>query len=102
MLGTYNASTWGVSVWSSPTAGSSSRRNGISSSLTVASASGPITTTIFGETIASSSITPSMQTGSAIAGSGTGHFTHSGPYTPTASIDNRLSDFITASPDPPY
>ncbi len=43
------------------------------------SASSPITTRIFGCTIASSSTSRPMHAGSASEGSGSGHFTHSVP-----------------------
>ena len=48
MLGTYRASMDGVSVWIWPISGSSVRASGMSSSLSADSASGPMTTTIFG------------------------------------------------------
>ena len=101
MLGTYSASIVGVSCWISPSAGASARASGISSSLSAASASGPITTTIFGCTIAISSMTREMQAKSASEASLSGHFTHSVPYTARGSIERRLSDFMIALPARP-
>ena len=101
MLGTYSASTVGVSRWTSPSRGASGRASGICSSFSVASASAPIATTIRGCTIAISSTTRAMHSGSASAESASGHFTHSVPYTASGSIARRLSDFISALPARP-
>ena len=60
-----------------------------------------MTTTILGETIAISSTRRATQPGSAMAGSGTGHLTHSVPYTASGSIESRFSDFISALPARP-
>ena len=57
-----------------------------------------MTTTILGETIASSSVSRATQLGSARDGSSTGHFTHSVPYTASGSMFKRFSDFISAFP----
>ncbi len=65
------------------------------------SASAPITTMIFGATIAISSTTRATQAKSANEASLRGHFTHSVPYTASGSIDSRLSDFISAPPARP-
>ncbi len=101
MLGTYSASIVGVSCWISPTVSCSGRASGMSISPSAASASAPITTTIFGCTIAISSTTRETHAKSASEASLSGHFTHSVPYTASGSIDSRLSDFISAPPARP-
>ena len=101
MSGTYSASMDGVSCWISPGRASTSRPSGTSRSLSTPSAASPITTTILGSMIASSSMSRPMHAGSASAGSDTGHFTHSVPYTASGSIPRRLSDFINAPPARP-
>ena len=101
MSGTYSASIVGVSCCIWPASASSGRASGISISLSATSASGPITTTIFGCTIAISSTTRAMQAKSASEASLSGHFTHSVPYTASGSICSRFSDFMIAPPARP-
>ena len=101
MSGTYSASIVGVSCWISPRRASIVRASGISSSLSVLSASGPMTTMILGCTIAISSSTRATHAGSASEESLNGHFTHNVPYTASGSICRRLSDFISAPPARP-
>ena len=67
MFGVYSASIDGVSVWTSPGVASTSRASGSSSSLSTSSASGPMTTTIFGCTIAISSTSRATHSGAASA-----------------------------------
>ena len=67
----------------------------------MSSASSPMTTTILGATMASSSSTRAMHAGSASDASPTGHFTHSVPYTASGSMPSRFSDFISAVPARP-
>ena len=79
MFGMYSASIDGVSDCSSPGSSRTSRASGSASSLSVSSASGPITTTIRGCTIAISSTSRAMHSGAASEVSATGHLTHSVP-----------------------
>ena len=79
MSGTTSASIDGVSVCTSPGRSSTVRASGSASSLSVASASSPITTTILGCTIAISSTRRARHSGAASEVSATGHFTHSVP-----------------------
>ena len=101
MSGTYRASHAGVSFWISPGVASTGLPSGTSSSFSSWSASSPITTTIRGCTIASSPSSRARHSGAASSVSGTGHFTHSVPYTVSGSIPSRLKLFISAEPARP-
>ncbi len=98
MLGTTSASQAGVKGCTSPWRASSVRASGTSRSLSADRASSPITTTMRGCTMASSSTTRARQAGSAITGSATGHFASRVPYTASGSMPRRLKDFISAVP----
>ena len=90
-----------MSFWISPGARLHGAASGTPSPLSSSSASSPITTTILGCTIASSSSTRALHSGAAMSVSATGHFTNTVPYTASGSMPSRLKLFISALPARP-